>query len=194
MGLENGLRGLRGRADPVPPQVRPRHERTRSVAGRVPAAAWLRFSWGLARLAAGGRLVAITGGSLSPDNPSWRDGFVRLQERGGVVFSAGFDGRVYARHGTTTETRLTIIDRIPADDPTAFPASPGTAGDTATLLDWVTRYVPPRPPVTGASAIASAIGPTTRKTLRPQPLPNTRSQRSSAANNIEPPGVELPYE
>jgi predicted RNA methylase len=164
------------------------------VDGRVTDAALRHISSALTRLAEGGRLVAVTGANLSPDNPSWRDGFIRLQERGRVVFSAAVDGRVYARHGTTTETRLTIIDRIPADNPATFPASPGTAGDTATLLDWVTRHIPPRPPVTGASAIASAIGPTTRKTLRPQPLPNTRSQRSCAANNIEPAGVEIAYE
>ena len=57
----------------------------------------------LARLTEGGRLVAIRGETLSPHNPAWRDGFVRLQERGRVVFTAGVDGRVYARHGTTTD-------------------------------------------------------------------------------------------
>ena len=46
----------------------------------------------LARLAEGGRLVAITGASFAPDNPAWRDAFVRLQERGRVVFSAAIDG------------------------------------------------------------------------------------------------------
>jgi hypothetical protein len=46
----------------------------------------------------GGRPVAITGANLSPDNPSWRDAFATLQERGRVVFTAAIDGRVYARH------------------------------------------------------------------------------------------------
>jgi hypothetical protein len=32
----------------------------------------------LARLADGGRLVAITGASLSPHNPSWRGALVTL--------------------------------------------------------------------------------------------------------------------
>ena len=58
-----------------------------------------------------------------PDNPAWTDAFVHLQERGRVVFSAAIDGGVYAKHGTTTETRLTVIDRLPADDATAFPPS-----------------------------------------------------------------------
>ncbi len=92
------------------------------VEGRVAAAALRHLSSALARLAEGGRLVAITGASLSPENPSWRDSFVRLQQRGRILFSAAVDGRAYARHGTSIETRLTVIDRIPADDPTAFPA------------------------------------------------------------------------
>src|SRR3546814_10253370 len=52
----------------------------------------------LARLADGGRLVAITGANFAPDAPAWRDAYVRLQERGHVVFSAAIDGRVYAKH------------------------------------------------------------------------------------------------
>jgi hypothetical protein len=76
------------------------------------------------------------------------------------VFSAAVDGCVYARHGTSVETRLHVIDRIPADDPTAFPASPGTAGDAATLLDWVTRHVPPRAAAVVTPVIALATSPT----------------------------------
>ena len=45
------------------------------VEGRVADAAFRHVASALARLAEGGRLVAITGASLSPDNPAWRDGF-----------------------------------------------------------------------------------------------------------------------
>ena len=74
------------------------------VEGRVADAALRHISSALARLADGGRLVAITGASLSPDNPAWRDGFVRLQERGRVVFSAAIDGRrlCASRHHRST--------------------------------------------------------------------------------------------
>jgi predicted RNA methylase len=74
------------------------------------------------RLAEGGRLVAITGAGCAPDNPAWGNTFAQLQERGRVVFSAAIDGAVYAKHGTTIDTRLTVIDKIPADDQAAFPA------------------------------------------------------------------------
>src|SRR3546814_46582 len=126
------------------------------VDGKVADAALRHVASALARLAEGGRMVAITGANLSPDNPAWRDGFVRLQERGRVVFSAAIDGRVYARHGTSVETCLTVIDRAPADDPTAFPPSPGAAPDAATLLDWVIRHLQPRAAMADSPAIPAA--------------------------------------
>src|SRR6202047_3768638 len=61
------------------------------VDGRVADAAFRHLSSALARLAEGGRLVAITGANLSPDNPTWRDAFVRLQQRSRIVFSAAVD-------------------------------------------------------------------------------------------------------
>ena len=108
-----------------------------NVSGRMADAAYRHIASALARLADGGRLVAITGANFAPDAPAWRDAFVRLQERGRVVFSAAIDGAVYAKHGTTIDTRLTVIDKLPADDPTLFPASPGIAPDVATLLGWI---------------------------------------------------------
>ena len=144
----------------------------------------------LGRLADGGRLVAITGASLSPDHPSWRDAFVRLQERGRVVFSAAIEGRVYARHVTTVETRLTVIDRVPAADPESFPAALATAPDAATLLSLVLRHVPPRLPVDGASLgreAARVIPVRTQPIFAPRPA-------SSAAAAFAPAGTELVYE
>ncbi|MFW8642350.1 strawberry notch-like NTP hydrolase domain-containing protein [Rhizobium beringeri] len=81
-------------------------------------------------------MVAITGANLSPDNPAWRDAFVRLQEKGTVLFTAAIDGSIYARHGTTMETRLIVIDKIPADDPSKLVTSSGhcaRSGNTAHL-------------------------------------------------------------
>ena len=118
-----------------------------NVIGKVQDAASRHIASALARLAPGGRLVSITGAGFGPDIPAWRDSFVRLQERSRVVFSAPIDGSVYARHGTTFPTRLTVIDKIPAEDPTRFPATPGLAPDVATLLGWIAYHVPPRPAV-----------------------------------------------
>ena len=130
----------------------------------------------LARLANGGRLVAITGANFAPDNPAWTDAFAQLQQRGRVVFSAAIDGAVYAKHGTTIETRLTVIDKQPADERCMFPASLGMAPDAATMLDWVVRNVPARLPIVGAAAAPTmyrSVVPRTLcgKTVRVPPVP-----------------------
>jgi predicted RNA methylase len=117
------------------------------VEGRVADTAFRHVASALARLAEGGRLVVITGAGLSPDNPAWRESFIRLQEHGRIVFSASVSGAVYARHGTTVDTRLTVIDRVPADDPASFPIMPGAAADSTALLEWVAQLVPSRPVV-----------------------------------------------
>jgi predicted RNA methylase len=120
----------------------------------------------LARLPEGGRLVAITGAGVAPDNPAWTDSFTRMQEHGRVVFSAAIDGAVYAKHGTAIDTRLTVIDRVPAEDVASFPACPGVAPDLPTLLGWVLKDIPPRHPIVGTAtaavpALASSKAPRT---------------------------------
>ena len=90
---------------------------------------WLAF-----RKADGG--TNITGAHVAPENPAWTDSFKRMQEQGRVVFSAAIDGAVYARHGTSIDTRLTVIDRVPAEDVGIFVASTGIAPDLPTLLAW----------------------------------------------------------
>jgi len=120
----------------------------------------------LARLPEGGRLVTITGANVAPDNPAWTGSFIRLQQEGRIVFSAAIDGGVYAKHGTNIDTRLTVIDRVPADDVASFPASPGIAPDLPTLLGWVMQHVSPRGPIAGTPttalpAIASVSAPRT---------------------------------
>ena len=94
-----------------------------------------------------------------------------------MLFSAAIDGRVYARHGTTVDTRLTVFERIPADDPKVFPASPGVAPDTRTLLKWVDDLVPPRSPVIIPSIRALPLvmgrGETKHNVARTMPVPPT---------------------
>ena len=132
----------------------------------------------LARLPEGGRLVTITGANVAPDNPAWTEAFMRLQEQGRVLFSAAIDGAVYARHGTNIDTRLTVIDRVAANDVASFPVSPGIAPDLATLLDWVVQLVPPRSPIAGTptAAVPAIAGISKPRTVRAYV-----SQRSPAA-------------
>jgi predicted RNA methylase len=162
-----------------------------NVDRRMADAALRHVASALARLPEGGRLVAITGAGFAPDNSAWTDAFVHLQERGRVVFSAAIDGAVYAKHGTTTDTRLTVIDRRPADDATVFPPSPGVAPDVSTLLAWIGERVPPRPPIAGRSTVSPVTPSATPRTVRAYV-----AQRASAspAPAINAAGVELAYE
>ncbi|MBR7654785.1 strawberry notch family protein [Brucella oryzae] len=161
-----------------------------NVSGRMAEATYLHVASALARLAEGGRLVTITGANFAPDAPAWRDAFIRLQEHGRVVFTAAIDGSVYAKHGTTFPTRLIVIDKIPADDRAAFPASPGIAPDAATLIGWVGEHVPARLPVdpTILAPVATAAPRTVRRYLAR--AATSAPQRPAA----EPEGVELAYE
>lgn len=161
-----------------------------NVSGRMADAAYRHIASALNRLAPSGRLVAITGANVGPDLPDWRDAFVALQARGRVVFSAAIDGSVYRKHGTTYPTRLTVIDKLPADDPTVFPASTGMAPDAATLLGWIERQIPPRLPVTLPTVAVhpAAVAP---KSVR-RYLDRAAALRPVAA--ADPEGVELSYE
>jgi hypothetical protein len=142
------------------------------VEGRFAEAAMRHIASALASLADGGRLVAVTGRNVGPDQLAWRNSFVRLQEKGRVVFTAPIAGQAYVRQGTTTATRLTVIDRVPADDPSAFPSSPGMATDAAQLLEFVSRLVPPRPAVTASSPqLGAAMFPRPSAAVRAKAAP-----------------------
>ncbi|TDR30439.1 strawberry notch family protein [Aquamicrobium defluvii] len=162
-----------------------------NVESRVADAAFRHIASALARLAPGGRLVAITGANFAPDAPAWTSAYTRLQERGRVVFSTAIDGSVYAKHGTTYPTRLTVIDKLPADDPAAFPAAPGVAPDVATLLGWLAEHLPTRLPVDPAVAVPPAA-PAAARSVRGY---LTRAAKAAPAPAMaEPEGAPLDYE
>ncbi len=163
-----------------------------NVSGRMADATYRHIASALARLADGGRLVAITGANFAPDAPAWREAFIRLQARGRVVFTAAIDGAVYAKHGTTIDTRLTVIDKVAADDPAMFPAAPGIAPDVATLLAWINAHVPPRHAV--APTVAVSVGPTAVPNTVRGYLARAGSTASAKTSITEPEAVELGYE
>jgi len=162
-----------------------------NVEGRMADAAFRHVASALARLAPGGRLITITGASFAPDNPAWTASWTRLQERGRVTFSAAIDGSVYAKHGTTIPTRLTVIDKLPAEDPTVFPTAPGVAPDVTTLMGWLADQLPARLPVDPGIAVPVAT------TLAPRTVRgyvNRAARAAPAAPLAEPEGVPLAYE
>ena len=143
-----------------------------NVSGKSLGADFRHIASALARLSDGGRLVAITGASLSPDVHS--DKFAALQRRGGrLAFSMPIDGKIYARHGTSTDTRLTIIDKVACEDTNLVKPSEGMAGDLASLLEAVLE-APRRAASTPAVPVRHTFSPsslrptTTRQVARSQ--------------------------
>ena len=95
-------------------------------------------------LPAGGRLVAITSAGCIPGDAAWRRAFDRLDPQPHTVFSMAIDGRAYRRRGTTFDTRLTVIDRGPADARGVPLDARASVPSAAELLAAVAANVPPR--------------------------------------------------
>src|SRR3546814_19774513 len=74
----------------------------------------------------------------------WSSDVCSSDLQGTILFSAAIAGKVYAKHGTTTSTRLLVIDKIPASHPATSRPSRGEAADLATLLQRVESDVQPR--------------------------------------------------
>jgi hypothetical protein len=100
----------------------------------------------LARLAPGGRLIAITGASFAPDAPAWAETFARLTESAHLVFTGAVSGAAFAKHGTSFETRLSVFDKCRGGEAGGITADLARAPspDIATLLSQISAGVPPR--------------------------------------------------
>jgi len=137
------------------------------IEGRHAAATFEHIRASLSRLRAGGRLVAITGESFSPTANSWRRSFERLQEQGRLMFTATLARGFFARHGTSVESRLTVFDKTPAENPKEFVAGFGPITDLSELLALVQREIPPRAsletvPSKGETPIQGCVGSTAK--------------------------------
>ena len=119
--------------------------------------------------------------------------FIRLQERGRVVFTAAIAGSVYAKHGTTIETRLTVIDKAPGRR--SRPSSripPASRPMSATLLAWIERACSRR----GCrSTLPQGRGrrPHAHRTVRGY-LARVRGARATPAASPSPTASTLDYE
>uniref|UniRef100_UPI00124C0F4C strawberry notch family protein n=1 Tax=Gemmobacter serpentinus TaxID=2652247 RepID=UPI00124C0F4C len=117
-----------------------------NVDGRTTEATARHLRSALARLAPGGRLVAITGANFAPHAPAWAETFARLTETAHLVFTGAVLGAAFAKHGTTFETRISVFDKCRGGEMGGVtadlhqPMSP----DVAHLLARITADVPPR--------------------------------------------------
>ena len=106
---------LAGKTQPSVVLMNPPFSTSPKINSRNPDATPRHINSALQRLADGGRLVTISANWFSPNNPTWRETFVRWHSEARVLLSVGVSGKVYSKHGTTIDTRITVIDKVPAD-------------------------------------------------------------------------------
>ncbi|KAB6717124.1 methylase, partial [Roseobacter sp. TSBP12] len=173
--------------------MNPPFSAAKHVAGRFRQATSQHVLSALARLAPGGRLVVITGESFRPSMKSFQSTFQRIGQRADVVFSAAIDGKVFARHGTTIDTRLTVIDKRPTGAGETAPTESETAyhpicATTGELLNAVLTHCPERrspPPCPTSSALSIPSRPTRKNlhALRNAALKETRALAEERAKH-----------
>ncbi|MBZ0146171.1 MAG: strawberry notch family protein, partial [Pseudorhodoplanes sp.] len=160
-----------------------------NVDGRSTEATARHLRSALARLAPGGRLVAITGAGFAPDAPAWAETFGRLTETAHLVFTGAVSGAAFAKHGTSFETRISVFDKCRGGEPGGITADlhQPTSPDVTHLISRVTAVVSPRLEMEQAvdaglghsSLFPGSPSPTTRK-------PASRSRATSAAQPAKP--------
>lgn len=124
---------LAGNAAPSVVIMNPPFSASPHVTGRMKGIDARHVKSAFARLAHGGRLVCITGANFNP----WEE----LRGKGTVVLSVLLSRDFFKAHGTSIETRLSVIDKG-----TAFTsAGEGNRADTpAELLELIATNVGPR--------------------------------------------------
>lgn len=115
-----------------------------SVEGRYKAVMGQHVLTALDRLQRDGRLVVVSGANFCTANTAFRSAFKRIREVASIRFSAPIAGRVYARHGTTTETRLTVIDKREGLTPDLSFVYHDQTESSQALLALVRAHCPPR--------------------------------------------------
>ncbi|ACC85341.1 strawberry notch-like NTP hydrolase domain-containing protein [Nostoc punctiforme] len=112
---------LAGKTQPSVVLMNPPFSSSPKISDRNPDATPRHINSALQRLCDGGRLVTISANWFSPNNPTWQETFVKWHSEARVLLSVGVSGKAYALHGTTMETRITVIEKIPAADPRNIP-------------------------------------------------------------------------
>jgi predicted RNA methylase len=128
---------LAGKTQPSVVLMNPPFSSSPKINSRNPDATPRHINSALQRLCDRGRLVTISANWFSPNNPTWRDTFIKMQEKATVVLSVGVNGRAYSKHGTNMDTRITVIDKIPAANPADIPCIPQTLelGEILALIE-----------------------------------------------------------
>ena len=161
-----------------------------NVTGSLAGVDFRHLKSALHRLAPCGRLVAITSQNLWPHNLRWTEAFAELEKIATLRYTAAISGKLFQRHGTTITTRLTVFDKLPADQHHSKTSNAPFETADLLLLDMM-AWVPQRaacapctpPPPTRAKP--AAIPSVTPRTI-------TAQRHNQEVRNIS--GDELLYD
>ena len=140
-------------------------------------------------LPAGGRLVAITSAGCIPGDAAWSRAFERLDPPPRTVFAIAIDGRAYARRGTTFDTRLTVIDRDPANAPGVPIDARESVPTAAGLLAAIAANMPQRQVVV---PIVAALVPAADLFGHAAARPVTRKRATATASKVNSAVPQVP--
>ena len=168
------------------------------VDGRTTEATARHLRSSLARLAPGGRLVAITGAGFAPDAPAWSETFGRLTEAAHLVFTGAVSGSAFAKHGTSFETRISVFDKCRGGERGGITAdlARSISPDVAELLARIVAQVPPRLALDAgdvARTRASFPGAPARASGSAAGKTRAAPSASAAANVSAPDAEDLAY-
>ncbi|MCX8571070.1 strawberry notch-like NTP hydrolase domain-containing protein [Aminobacter sp. MET-1] len=154
-----------------------------NVVGRYQSATANHIRSALARLQPGGRLVAITGSGFAPNTDLGRPFYQSIVGQAHLRLTTPISGALYARHGTTAETRLSIIDKV--DDITSETINyTDPASSCRDLLERVIADCPPRSAIAPAAVSLSPSRPsTTAHSLRDEARRKARAAKVEAARH-----------
>lgn len=169
-----------------------------NVDGRTTEATARHLRSSLARLAPGGRLVAITGAGFAPDAPAWAETFGRLTESAHLVFTGAVSGAAFAKHGTSFETRISVFDKCRGGERGGITAdlARSISPDVARLLARIVADVPPRLALDAgdvARTRAPFPGALARASGCPAGKPRAAPSAIVAANVSAPDAEDLAY-
>ena len=141
-------------------------------------------------LAPGGRLVTITSDGAVPGEDEWRAAFRNVDPRPTVVASERVAGKLYRKHGTSTSSRITVLEKNTPRTREDAVAGLRVWNDPDELLAALLRAMPSRQQTGRARAKASPRKPSPRKSF------DTRKRRRAepAQTHSWGPVGEIKYE
>lgn len=112
----------------------------------------------LARLAPGGRLVAIVGEGMAHNKPNFRDWWKNIEKKYAVRANIGIDGTSYSKYGTTFDNQILVIDKVAPTGAEILTGKVAHPNEAFALLEGIRNDRPTTETAGSGSSVASQQG------------------------------------